>query len=146
MAKFGILRSIGHNVADSVGSGVGLLVGVYSMDIYGEAAASPEGYIEINFLTGKTSGSKVSESLGDAIKLYKEGLPRLCTRHGIDVAEFRQLTARYSGQGVLRGFCVTTENSQGRTLIDEYRGMPGKRLKVMDPFGRIRPKNGTGSR
>jgi len=77
MAKFGILRSIGHNVADSVGSGVGLLVGVYSMDIYGEAAASPEGYIEINFLTGKTSGSKVSESLGDAIKLYKEGLPRL---------------------------------------------------------------------
>ena len=31
------LRSIGHNIADSLASGCGLMIGVYDMDIFGEA-------------------------------------------------------------------------------------------------------------
>jgi hypothetical protein len=42
--KFGELKSIGHNIADSLASGIGLMIGVYEMDIFGEAANSHEGY------------------------------------------------------------------------------------------------------
>ena len=35
--KFDELRSIGHNIADSLASGIGLLIGYYQMDIFGEA-------------------------------------------------------------------------------------------------------------
>ena len=51
--KFGVLQSIVHNAADSLGSGIGLIVGVYEMDIYGEAGRSPEGAIKVDFLTGE---------------------------------------------------------------------------------------------
>lgn len=140
MSKFKEQRAVGHNIADSVASGVGLMVGVYSMDVYAEAAASPNGYIDVDFLTGRTSGGAVTQAFADAIKKYRAALPKLCESHGIEVADFRKLTARFSGQGVLRGFSVTTEDHQGRCSTDEFSGSPGKRVKVLDGLGRIRPK------
>jgi hypothetical protein len=53
--KFGTLKSIGHNVADSLASGVGLMIGVYEMDVFGEVTSTPEGFIEVDFLTGDTT-------------------------------------------------------------------------------------------
>lgn len=41
--KFDTLRSIGHNIADSLGSGIGLLIGVYEMDVFGERQAPLKG-------------------------------------------------------------------------------------------------------
>ena len=96
--KFGILKSIGHNIAESLASGIGLLIGVYEMDIFGEAAAAPEGFMEVDFLTGEASGGRPSCDLAQSLKLYAEALPGLCERHGADISEFRQLTARYSSQ------------------------------------------------
>jgi hypothetical protein len=46
--------AIGHNIADSLGSGVGLPIGVYFTDVFGEASRLPEGFIVIDFLTGKS--------------------------------------------------------------------------------------------
>lgn len=41
--KFDELKSIGHNIADALGSGIGLMISVYEMDVNGEASATPEG-------------------------------------------------------------------------------------------------------
>ena len=42
-------RAIVHNVADSLGSGIGLMIGHYEMDVYGDAQRSPEGAITVDF-------------------------------------------------------------------------------------------------
>jgi hypothetical protein len=136
--KFGILKSIGHNIADSLACGPGLMVGVYSTDIFGEAAATPEGFIEVDFLTGAASGGKSSDDLSQALMLYAKALPDLCKRHGADVSEFRQLTARFSRDHTSVRFTVTVEDQHGRRSTDEYMGLPGRRPRVLDHLGRIR--------
>lgn len=140
MSKFDKIRAVGHNIADSVASGMGLMIGFYTMDVYAEVAATPEGYIDVDFLSGRTSGGLVSQSFANAVKKYQKELPSLCERHGITAQDFRRLTVRFSGQGILRGFSVTTEDNQGRTSIDQFRGIPGKRVKILDHLGRVRPK------
>jgi hypothetical protein len=135
--KFDTLRSIGHNIADSLASGIGLLIGVYEMDIFGEAGRSPEGYIAVDFLTGTSEGAKPSPSLARAISLYREAVVLLCGKHGTSPAAFRTLTARYSVGG---RFVVTVEDHSGRRRVDEYTGMPGRRVRVLDPLGRVRRK------
>lgn len=140
MSKLGLLTAIGHNIADSVGSGVGLMVGVYSMDIYGEAASTEEGYIEVDFLTGSTLGGSVSASLMKALKLYSEELPRFCERNGVEVAEFRTLSVRFLTKNLEPTCIVTTEDHHGRSSIDEYQGLPARRVKKLDYLGRVRRK------
>lgn len=136
--KFSTLKAIAHNMADSVGSGIGLMVGVYEMDIYGEAAASSDRYIEVDFLTGETSGGRCSAGLVKALTLYRDALPEFCQRHGVDAHDFRELTVRFSGTHVRTGFTVTVEDQQGRRSVDTYEGIPGKRVRVLDRLGRIR--------
>jgi hypothetical protein len=80
--KFGALKSVGHNIADSLASGIGLMIGVYEVDVFGEAAATPEGFIEVDFVTGEASGAKPSVALQRALRLYADALPDLCIRHG----------------------------------------------------------------
>ena len=55
--KFNELKSIGHNIADSLASGIGLLTGDYDFDVFGEAAGSPEGFILVDLLTGTWAGA-----------------------------------------------------------------------------------------
>jgi hypothetical protein len=136
--KFGTLKSIGHNIADSLASGIGLMVGVYEMDVFGEAATTPEGYIEVDFLAGEASAGQPSPDLARALKLYAQALPDLCKRHGVEVSAFRHLSARFSGRPMFERFTVTVEDSQGRRSTDDYVGVPGKRPKVLDHLGRVR--------
>jgi hypothetical protein len=139
--KFDELRSIGHNIADSLASGIGLLIGVYEMNVFDEARRSPEGFVEVDFLTGTSTGAPTSLSLTHAIDLYGRALASLCEKHGTSPATFKQLTARYHGGSGAR-FSVTVENHEGRLSTDEYIGIPGRRPRVLDPLGRIRPKQG----
>jgi hypothetical protein len=137
--KFGTLKSIGHNIADSLASGIGLMIGVYEMDVFGEAAAAPEGFIEVDFLTGEASGAKPSAELARALKLYAQALPDLCRRQGVEPSDFHHLSARFSSLSpMFKRFTVTVEDSQGRRSTDEYEGVPGKRPKVLDHLGRVR--------
>jgi hypothetical protein len=136
--KHAVLTSIAHNVADSLAGGCGLMVGMYEMDVFGEASNSPEGYIEVDFLTGRSTGAAPSEYLAQAIRLYAKALPSLCESQGAHVSDFQQLTARYPGKSVRREFVVTITDRLGRTSRDRYFGLPGKRLRVLDPLGRIR--------
>jgi hypothetical protein len=138
--KFSELKSIGHNIADSLASGIGLMIGVYEMDVFGEAAKSPERYLLVDFIAGTSTGGKTSPYLAKAISLYAKALGDLCQRHGLTADAFRELTARYEVNSRGRRFVVTVQDQSGRRSIDEYRGLPGKRIIVRDKLGQVRTK------
>lgn len=128
--KFGNLKSLGHNIADSMASGIGFIVGVYQMDVFAEAAASKEGHLTVNFVNGTTTGATPSPSLARAICLYREALPSMCAKHEINPTEIKALLARF-GTDAAYGphFKVTVENVMGKASTDQYVGIPGKRLR-----------------
>jgi hypothetical protein len=144
--KFNELRSIGHNIADSLASGVSMLVGQYDLDIFAEARAEACGYIEVDFLAGTSTGSAVSPLLARAISTFPEILPKLCEQHAVKVSVFRRLSARFSASPLGPRFVVTVEDLVGRTAVDEYEGLPGRRARILDPLGRVRPRRGTVTR
>ena len=139
--KFGVLKAIGHNLADSMTCGMGFMIGLYQMDIYGEAAASAEGFIEVDLLTGQTTGGAPSESLSRALKLYSaEAPPQLCEKHGISPSAFRELRVRFWRMALSGRFEVKVTDANGRSDSTQYVGLPASRVKVLDQLGRIRPK------
>jgi hypothetical protein len=139
--KLSVLMGLAHNLADSVASGLGFMIGLYEMDIFGEAEASPEGFMEVDFLNGKIAGGKPSPGLARAIKLYsEEALPRLCESHGATISDFQELKVRFWRPLLAGRFEVAVEDRQSRRATAEYEGSPAKRVKVLDPLGRIRPK------
>lgn len=127
--KIGELTSFGHNVADSLASGLCSMVGLYFVDIFGEAAAAAEGHVTVDFVAGTTSGSPISLSLRQAVQGFAEMLPELARKHGIDPSDIRVLSARF-GTDPAAGphFAVTVATSDGRESFDRYAGFPGKRL------------------
>jgi hypothetical protein len=138
--KFDELRSIGHNIADSLASGIGLLVGVYEMDVFGEARRSPGHFVVVDFLSGKIVEGRASPSLARAIALYGKALPDLCGKHRGSPAMFRELSARYSVDVHGPRVVVTVEDYKGLRAVDEYVGAPGRRIRILDHLGRVRRK------
>ena len=137
--KFDVLRSIGHNIADSLASGESMLTGQYGTDPFVEAKRSPNGFIYVNFLIG-TSNS-LSPSFERGVALFGEVLPKLCQKHGTSPSVFRRLEAKYLSDVIPRRFFVVVEDQQGRSATDEYAGHGG-RFRVLDPAGRIQRKRG----
>src|SRR5688572_12538975 len=91
------LKAIGHNIAHSLASGMGFMIGLYQTDVFGEASAKPPGYLEIDFLNAAVSGSPASPSLKRAIELYRhQALPKLLEAHSGDLSSVRTLRVRYS--------------------------------------------------
>ncbi|MEO0393649.1 MAG: hypothetical protein AAF213_10450 [Pseudomonadota bacterium] len=138
--KFGVLKSIGHNLADSLGSGICLIVGAYSLDIYGEVRHSPEGYIEVDFLTGTSMGATPSALLAEAFRDIAQALPGQCQAQGAEVSDFKTLRARFRLTKGQPGFLLTVEDKTGRRVEEEFHGIPARRTKVLDEAGRVRPK------
>src|SRR5574343_225379 len=128
--KLGELKSFGHNLADSLASGVGLLVGVYGIDVFAEDAASDPGFIEVDFLTARANGSVISPALQGAIIRYRNALPELCKKHGINPQDIKVLSARFGTDKVYGPhFSVCVESTDGRRSTDRYIGFPGNRLR-----------------
>ena len=136
--KIGTLRAIAHNIADSLGSGIGLLIGVYEMDVFAEAVRSPNGVMVVDFLAGKVTTGVASPHLADALAKYRKALPELCEKHGASLEDFRELSARYSLDAFSRRIAVTVEDRNSRRVEDAYVGTPARHLKVIDQLGRIR--------
>jgi hypothetical protein len=132
------LRSVAHNLAHSLASGIGLLIGAYDLDVFAEAGATPEGYLTVDFLKGVVFDRQPSEKLAKAIASYKEALPSLCEKQGGSVSEFRELTVRYYGRSEGRRFVVTVQDQNGKRSSTDYEGSPGHRIRVLDGLGRIR--------
>lgn len=128
--KHGELRSIAHNIADSLASGIGLLIGAYELDVFGEAARSPDRALTVDFLAGTVSGGEVSAELARAVRLYRDALPGLCAKHRTTPAAFRELAARYQASATGNRFTVTIEDQRGRRSSTGYAGTPGRRVRT----------------
>jgi hypothetical protein len=100
--KLGELKSVGHNISDSFASGIGLLIGLYEMDVFAEAAGEPEGFVVVDFLAGSTKAATVSASCREAIGFYRDALPELCAKHGIEASAFARLEARVRNRSRVR--------------------------------------------
>ncbi len=127
--KFANLKSLGHNIADSLASGVGLMIGVYTMDVFGEATSSKNGFIVIDVLQGRCVAGEASRGLEQAVALYRDALPSMCEKHGLALTDIAALQARY-GVDAAYGphFSVTVADSSNRRSTDRYLGRPGRRL------------------
>lgn len=136
--KHAVLTSVAHNIADSLSSGMGFLIGVYQIDIHGEAARSPEGFIGVDFLTGDLWGGQASTGLAKAARLYAQALPELCERQSVPRGAFERLTARYSGTWPNYQVEVVVTDRTGKTSTDLYVGAPAARPIQLDAQGRRR--------
>lgn len=129
--KFGELRSIGHNIADSLASGIGLPIGVYMYNVFEEAQRTASGAITVDFLRGVPLNAGASDDLKRVAWLYRGALRELCGRHGVEPTAFRRLTARFGVDAVHgRHFTVTVEDQTGRQSEDLYLGAPGRPLRT----------------
>lgn len=128
--KIGQLKSLGHNIAHSLASGIGLMIGVYDTDVFAEASFNESGFLSVNFINGEVGGGAMSDSLRGAALRYSEALPELCAKHELNVGEIRVLEARYGTDQVYgRHFTVTVEAIDGRRSVDRYIGVSGKLAK-----------------
>jgi hypothetical protein len=119
---------------------MGLMIGHYEMDVYGEGQRSPKGAITVDFLQGTVIEGEPSASLAAAVALYRDALERLCSKAGGSVTEFAEAKARFCSDALSQRFTVTVESQDGRRSTTEYAGTPGKRVKKLDALGRLRPK------
>lgn len=127
--KIAQLAAFGHNVADSLASGICLTIGMYTVDVFGDAAASSAGHIIVDFKSGTTSGSRASRTLKSAVRKFAEALPKLAVKNGINPADIKVLQARFGTDKVVGPhFTVTVEAQDGRRSVDRYVGSPGKRF------------------
>lgn len=138
--KHAVLSSVAHNFVDSYGNGNGFLIGYFQMDVYGEAARSSEGFIEIDFLTGKFSGAAISDDLVRATELYREELPDFCKKHGASLTDFKTFIAKFWNEYNGKHCKISVQDSSGKLSEAEYIGDPPKRIKATDDLGRIRTK------
>jgi hypothetical protein len=138
--KHAELRAIVHNVADSFGSGIGLMIGHYEMDVYGEAQRSPAGAITVDFLSGTIVEGDASASLAASVTLYRDALASQCLKAGVSTDDFIEAKARFWSDVLSRRFSVTVASKDGRRSTTDYAGTPGKRVKILDVLGRLRSK------
>ena len=132
MTKFGELKSIGHNIADSLASGIGLMIGMYEINVFEDAGRSLNGRIVVDFLRGSVVSGYSSAALTEAVERYREALPELCIKHCVDISEFKTLEAWYGTDKVhRRHFTVTVENQHGKKSVDTYFGSPGQKPKIL---------------
>jgi len=139
--KHSELRAIAHNIADSLASGQGFLIGYFPTEIFAEATRSTEQYISVDFLTGQIGGGQPSDRLRKAVALYVAATPAFFGTHGAPISDAREVVAHYYPQLLENRFTVTVEDARGRRSSAEYSGISGRRLKVIDALGRLRSKN-----
>jgi hypothetical protein len=131
------LCAIGHNLADSLASGLCFVIGYWSTDVFGEAAAG-DGILEVDFLNGQIVHGGGSMNLRSAIARFREVLPSFCVTNGADISDFSILQARFDNTGLSPQVSVKVADANGRCTVTEYSGFPLKRLRVLDPIGRVR--------
>lgn len=128
--KFGVLVSIGHNIASSISDGASLLYGAFAIDVYAAAMRSPNGRVVINFLSGTVIEGNVSPQLRAIFSESPMVLSTLASRHRAQVDDFRLLTASFGVDEVYGPhFTVVLEDSLGRRSDERYQGGAGRRIR-----------------
>jgi hypothetical protein len=119
---------------------MGFMIGVFQVDVFGEADCSAGGSVTVDFVEGNVVEGDPSPTLRRAVELYGEALPGLCAKHGGSIDDFKELKVRYWSTHTGRRFAVTVEDAAGRRSTTEYEGVAAQRVKVTDALGRLRPK------
>jgi len=132
------LCAIGHNLADSMASGLAFVIGYHSMDVFGEATSSPGGVIEVDFLKGAIVRGVASENLKAAASRFAQVLPVFCQENGAEAADFMALSAAFEATALERRVLLFITDRNGHSSTTEYAGVPLKRLRVLESLGRIR--------
>ncbi|UCI08239.1 hypothetical protein [Mesorhizobium sp. B1-1-8] len=138
--KHGRLCAIAHNFADSMASGLGFVVGYCQTEVFEEAAASPGGVIEIDFLRGNVVRGCPSHQLENAAATFAGAFPTFCKKNRAEVTDFESFLAAFDARGGRCRAMLTVVDRNGRRSVTEYDGVPLKRLRVLDTLGRIRRK------
>ena len=133
--RFNVLRSIGHDLAHSLASGLSGLTEQYGLDPFEDARRNPDGALKVDFLTGVASGI-CSAQFSAALAAFRDALPSLCDKHQTSSSAFRQLRAAYIADPMGGRFLVTVEDQAGRLSTDEY-SRHGERFRTLDSRGRI---------
>ena len=132
------LCAIGHNLADSMASGLACVIGYHRTDVFGEAASSPGGIIEVDFLKGGIVRGEASESLKEAAARFAEVLPVFCQENGAEAADFEALSAAFEATALGPRVSLVVTDRNGHSSTTEYAGVPLRRVRVLDGLGRIR--------
>ena len=127
-----------HNIADSLASGLCLMIGFREVDVFAEARRSPDRTLRVDFLNGTVSGVVPSRALKEAVSAFKTALRESSTGPRCTHAGVRKLASVFPAAGLLRLFSVTVEDDKGRRSVDDYAGVPLKRIRVLDRLGRVR--------
>ncbi len=138
LMKHAQLRSMAHNIADSLASGLCLMVGYRDVDVFAEARRAPGRSLRIDFLNGTITGTKPTRALQIAVTAFKTALPDICTRHKVPLDQVCELSAEFSSPGLARLVTVTVTDSRGRRSSDDYAGVPLAKIRVLDTLGRVR--------
>ena len=137
------LRSIAHNLADSLASNC-FIIGYAYIDIIAESTANADGEIVVDFLTGKIVG-QASPELHEVMASFAKVIPDFCVRNGVDSSDISELTAKFSTDVMGLTTEVSVVDRKGRRTTDKYVGIPLKRPRVLDDLGRVRPLGGLSS-
>ena len=133
--KHSELHAIVHNVAASLGAGVSMLTGFYTLDLFGNAASSKDRRVTIDFITGCVIEGQPDRSTVIAAGLSAGALRRLVSEAGGSIADLTEASATYFGN---RTFTVSVTDAGGKKTSADYQDHSGKRIRELDQQGRIR--------
>ena len=137
------LHSVAHNFATSLAGGLSFVVPhhVLSTNVYAEAAATPDGTVEIDFLNGTTKGAYPGGEVECAAPLFKLAFPAFCAKHGVESADFCTFKVQFIAETGGNRFVISIADRQDKQSSREYLGTIGKGAKAVDSLGRLRPKH-----
>src|SRR4051812_27486612 len=85
-------------------------------------------------IAARMAGSSAADVADDALGA------EVCARVGAAI----MATSKDATNALSPRFAVTIEDARGRRSTTEYAGVPGRRPKVMDALGRLRPQPSIG--
>lgn len=135
--KHAQLQAIVHNVADSLGSGICLMIGYYAVDVYSDARNSPTGTIKVDLLRGVVMEGDAGEALLGALKHIPAALADQCEKAGGSWAEYRRAEVVFHGRRPEPGFTIVVEDQKGKRIETDYQGWPARRPMLVDDNGRL---------
>ena len=128
-----------HNFTDSLASGLGFVVGYYETNVFADAACNPDGYLVVDFLTGQLDEGNASDQLLHALPVFRNEFESFCQKPGATKSDFTEFKTRFEAGRRGNMYSITITDARGRRSSIDYKGIPGKRIKMLDDQGRIVP-------
>jgi len=138
--KHAQLCAVAHNLADSMACGMCFVIGMYPVNVFADARRSEGGTITVDFLTGAITQGQASPELAGAARIFAADLPIFCRKHRTSTDDFTELSVSFSSEGGQQLATVSVTDRKGRHSATDYAGLPLKRVRMFDAFGRVRRK------